>query len=424
MGERERTRVVEESESVAHRRRTYPDPVGEAVVAAQVEAPGRDLVAVCLGIAATISPGFMLGSLYVEMGPDLGFGEATSGALVAAFFGASAVLSAPLGRWVDRRGPAFTLRVALVGSAVLQAAIGVLGRSALLIGLLALVAGTANALCQVSANVWIARNVSARRQGFAFAAKQSSMPAASLVAGLALPVLVARFGWRWAFAAGVVLAAVALVGLAGPGDERNAGPARSGEGDGRASRSDRAALLSLAAAAAFSSGAAVTLGSFYVNSAVHAGVADGSAGVLLAVGSVVSIASRLVAGAWADRRRGALLGLVAVMLALGAASYLVLMFDTPWAHVAALPLAFGAGWAWPGVFNLSVVRAHPDQPGRATGITQSGTYVGATSGPLLFGILAERWTYTGAWLVAALIGAAAAVAVLNARRVLGARTRS
>ena len=146
MGERERTRVVEESESVAHRRRTYPDPVGEAVVAAQVEAPGRDLVAVCLGIAATISPGFMLGSLYVEMGPDLGFGEATSGALVAAFFGASAVLSAPLGRWVDRRGPAFTLRVALVGSAVLQAAIGVLGRSALLIGLLALVAGTANAL--------------------------------------------------------------------------------------------------------------------------------------------------------------------------------------------------------------------------------------------------------------------------------------
>ena len=95
VGEREGSRVVEEGESVAHRGRTYPDPVSERAVAVQ-DAPGRDLMAVCLGIAATISPGFMLGSLYVEMGPDLGYGEATSGALVAAFFGASAVLSAPV----------------------------------------------------------------------------------------------------------------------------------------------------------------------------------------------------------------------------------------------------------------------------------------------------------------------------------------
>lgn len=394
--------------------------MSETGVAVQ-EAPGRDLLAVCLGIAATISPGFMLGSLYVEMGPDLGFGEATSGALVAAFFGASAVLSAPLGRWVDRRGPAVTLRIALLASAALQAAIGILGRSVVVIGVLALVAGTANALCQVAANVWIARNVSSRRQGVAFAAKQSSMPAASLVAGVALPLLVARFGWRWAFAAGVVLAVAALIGLAGPGDEQGSGGPAGGEAEQRPSGSDRSALLSLAAAAAFSSGAAVTLGSFYVNSAVHAGVADGSAGLLLAAGSMVSIVSRLAAGAWADRRRGALLGVVSAMLALGAASYLLLMFDAPWAHVAALPLAFGAGWAWPGVFNLSVIRANPERPGRATGITQSGTYVGATTGPLLFGVLAEQWSYTGAWLVAAVIGGAAALAVLNARRVLVAR---
>lgn len=394
--------------------------MSERAVAVQ-DAPGRDLMAVCLGIAATISPGFMLGSLYVEMGPDLGYGEATSGALVAAFFGASAVLSAPLGRWVDRRGPAFTLRVALVASALLQAGIGIAGRNVVVIGLLALVAGTSNALCQVAANVWIARNVSSRRQGLAFAAKQSSMPAASLVAGVALPLLVAQFGWRWAFAAGVVLAIASLVGLGGPGDEQGSARVAGGEADQRPSGADRAALLSLAAAAAFSSGAAVTLGSFYVNSAVNAGVADGSAGLLLAVGSLVSIVSRLTAGAWADRRRGALLGVVAGMLALGAASYLLMMFDAPWAHVAALPLAFGAGWAWPGVFNLSVIRANPQRPGRATGITQSGTYVGATSGPLLFGVLAERWSYTGAWFVAAVIGAAAAVAVLNARRVLRAR---
>jgi predicted MFS family arabinose efflux permease len=108
------------------------------------------------------------------------------------------------------------------------------------------------------------------------------------------------------------------------------------------------------------------------------------------------------------------------MLALGAVSYLVFMFDSPWAHVIALPLAFGAGWAWPGVFNLSVIRSHPEEPGRATGITQSGTYVGATCGPLLFGVLAERWSYPGAWAIAAVIGGIASLAVLNARRALSA----
>ncbi len=387
-------------------------------------APVRDLAAVCVGIAATVIPGFMLGSLYVEMGPELGFGEATSGGLVAAFFGASAFLSAPLGRWVDRRGPAFCLRVALVTSATFQAAVALLGRSVMTIALLALVAGAANALCQVSANVWIARNVAARRQGLAFAAKQSSMPAASLVAGLALPLIVGSFGWRWAFAAGVVLAVVAAFAMGSPVDEQGAAvdarEAAQGalRADAPSRRAERGALLSLAVAAAFSSSAAVTLGSFYVNSAVDAGVVKGTAGVMLAVGSVVSISSRLAAGAWADRREGALLGLVAGMLGLGAASYLLFVLGTPVAHVLALPIAFGAGWAWPGVFNLSVVRAHPDQPGRATGITQSGTYVGATLGPLLFGVVAERWTYDAAWILAALIAAGGCLAVLNARRVL------
>jgi predicted MFS family arabinose efflux permease len=70
------------------------------------------------------------------------------------------------------------------------------------------------------------------------------------------------------------------------------------------------------------------------------------------------------------------------------------------------------------VFNLSVVRAHPDQPGRATGITQSGTYVGATSGPLLFGLIAEQWSYQAAWVVATIITTGACLAVLNARRAL------
>ena len=383
-------------------------------------ASGWGLAAVCVGIAASVIPGFLLGSLFVTMGPELGYDEATSGMLVAAFFSASAFLSAPLGRWVDRRGPAVCLRLALACSAALQFAIAGLGRSVASIAALALAAGAANSLNQLAANVWIARFVPARRQGIAFAAKQSSMPAAALVAGFSLPVLVERFGWESAFVTGAGLAILALVLLGGLADERH-GFASSAVEHPSSDRPERVALGALAVAAALSAAAAVTLGSFYVNSAVDVGFSPGTAGTLLAVGSAISIASRLIAGGLADRRDGTLLGIVAGMLALGAVSYLMLAGRQPWTHVLALPLAFGAGWAWPGVFNLSVVRAHQDRPGRATGITQSGTYVGASVGPLIFGVIAEEWSYSAGWVVAAVVAAGAAAAVMVARAFLERR---
>lgn len=386
-------------------------------VLAVPNAPTRDLGAVCLGIAATVLPGFLLGSLFVEMGPELGYSESMSGVLIASFFGVSAVLSAPFGRWVDRRGAAFTLRVALVLSAMVQAGIWGAGRTLWLIAGMAVVAGAANALMQVSANVWIAHNIGSNRQGLAFAVKQSSMPAAALVAGLALPTLAHEYGWRSAFGCGVALSLASLALLGSSADEQ--GPAPLTETVALADeRVARSALRSLAVAAALSSGAAVTLGGFFVNSAVDSTMTKGTAGLALAVGSLISIASRLTAGAWADRRTGTLLGLVAAMLALGAVSYLCFAIGTPLAHLVGLPLAFGAGWAWPGVFNLSVLRARLTDPGRATGITQSGTYVGASCGPLLFGVIAQHVGLTAAWIVASGVGLGAALAVLNARRVL------
>lgn len=379
--------------------------------------PTAGLAAVCLGIAASVLPGFLLGTLFVEMGPDLGYDEATSGMLVASFFAASVALSAGLGRWVDRRPPTASLRVALAASAALQLAIALGGHRVGIVALLALGAGAANALNQISANVWIARQVPVARQGIAFAAKQSSMPAAALVAGASLPALVSRAGWRSAFVVGAVLSLVALVGLGRdrtsvrPAARRHPAPAAAPPPTGPA-------LVALAVGTALASGAAVTLGSFFVNSATDAGMGAGVAGALLALGSAVSIMARFVAGSIADRRPGPLLGMVQGMLGLGAVAYLTLVVRAPWAHVVALPLAFGAGWAWPGVFNLSVVRAVPRAPGRATGITQTGTYVGATVGPLAFGLLAERVGYGAAWSTAALLAVAAVVAIGVARPLL------
>ena len=106
------------------------------------------------------------------------------------------------------------------------------------------------------------------------------------------------------------------------------------------------------------------------------------------------------------------------MLALGAFGYLLFATGRPGLFLAGLPLAFGAGWAWPGLFNLSVVRAAPEVPGRATGVTQTGNYVGGASGTLLFGWIAETWSYTAAWWLAAVLGALACGAVLVGRAML------
>lgn len=378
----------------------------------------RGLAAVAVAIVAAILPVFLLASLSVEVRADLGYGETTAGLVLAAFFGASALVSARIGRWVDRVGPRRALSTALVVSAAVQVTVGGLARSAAALAVLAGIGGMANATAQLGANVFIARDLPLHRQGIGFAVKQSAMPGASLVAGLALPVIALTLGWRWVFVGGAALALAALAGIrvAVPADvPRPVVPAGAGARPDTSGGPPLVALVLLALAAAMATGAAVTLGGFFVESAVDAGVAVGAAGLAFAAGSVISILVRLTVGAAADRREGNLLGVVAVMLLAGAAMSVVFTWRTPLLHLIGVPLAFGAGWAWPGLFNLSVVRAAPDRPGRATGITQTGTYVGGAVGPIVFGSVAETAGYSTAWWLAAMLGVAAAGAVLVAR---------
>ena len=53
---------------------------------------------VAFGIVAAILPVFLLGSLSIEIRSELGYGEATAGLVLAAFFAASAVVSSRIGR--------------------------------------------------------------------------------------------------------------------------------------------------------------------------------------------------------------------------------------------------------------------------------------------------------------------------------------
>jgi predicted MFS family arabinose efflux permease len=90
--------------------------------------------------------------------------------------------------------------------------------------------------------------------------------------------------------------------------------------------------------------------------------------------------------------------------------------------VAGAFVAFALGWGWPGLFNLAVVDLNRNAPGAATGVTQTGIYVGAAGGPAAFGVVSAEAGYSAAWAVSGGLCVVAAVAFAYAARL--ARTRA
>jgi predicted MFS family arabinose efflux permease len=250
--------------------------------------------------------------------------------------------------------------------------------------------------------------------------KQSGVPFATFLAGLAVPSIALTAGWRWAYvaAAGVALVAAIAVPVSAPAGSWGSASRPAGGTVAGAGRLPLRVMVVLAIGVALAAAAAATLGAFFVSAGVEAGLSESTAALTLTLGSALGIAVRLSAGVLADRRSGGHLRSVTAMLFLGSFGYLLFAFGRPGIMLAGVPLAFGAGWAWPGLFNLAVVLANPASPGAATGITQTGTYMGAVLGPLLFGFLAEHLSFGWAWIVAALLGWTAAAAMWTGRGML------
>ncbi|HVM41173.1 MAG TPA: MFS transporter, partial [Acidimicrobiia bacterium] len=167
------------------------------------------LAAVSVSTAGSL-PLFLVGALSVQIRDDLHFGETALGVAVGSYLVAAAVASAAAGRFVERVGAVRGMRVAALLAATSLAGIAVLAHSwAVLVGLLA-VAGVAGAAGQPGSNLLIARAVAPARRGIAFGIKQSAIPAAMLIGGLAVPTVALTVGWRWAFAGAALLALASL----------------------------------------------------------------------------------------------------------------------------------------------------------------------------------------------------------------------
>lgn len=388
-----------------------PSPQPSAHVAPALGAPMATAIAVA---TAGVLPVFLAGALGVQLEADLHFGAQGLGLVPAVFFGAASATSAVNGRLAERMGPVPAMRVGALLAGLCLGGVAIAARS--LVSLLAVlvVGGMANALVQPATNLFLAQRVPTTRLGLAFGVKQSAIPAATLMGGLAVPTFALTVGWRWAFAL-AAFGSVLVALLIPKGRIGSARSTRRGRGDDDVGLRP---LILLGVGAGLGAGAAGTLGAFLVSSAVSAGVAEASAGLLASVCSGVGLVARLVSGARADRRGGRHLSQVAVMMATGSVGYAALATDIPAVMVPGAVVAFALGWGWPGLFNFAVVRNNAGAPGAATGVTQTGTYLGAVVGPLLFGVVVDVASYRVAWSGACVMSLAAAWAVRAGRRAL------
>jgi MFS family permease len=177
--------------------------------------PRHPAAVVTLSIAAAsaaVLPVFLTGAVSVQLGHAVHIRATVIGLLVATFFGTAALTSASFGALAERAGALRVIATSAGVTAVAMAAIAAFGQHLPLLFAALVVAGAANGATQPAVNLYLTRGVSAARQGLAFGIKQAGIPTATLLSGLAVPLLAIRFGWQAGFAVGAgLVATVALV---------------------------------------------------------------------------------------------------------------------------------------------------------------------------------------------------------------------
>ncbi|MQA80550.1 MAG: MFS transporter [Streptosporangiales bacterium] len=375
---------------------------------------GRPLLFATVTTTASISPLFLVGAQAVQIGADLRLSPATLGNAVALFFGLTALSSATLGRLVERAG----VRVSLVATMVVSCAslAGVAAAQSVVHLALALaVGGLANGAVHPSTNKLLSAESARVPLGLSMGVKQSAPALAGLLAGLAVPAVALTVGWRWSFLAAAVPTFLLVFAAArvAPQEPREARPVRGGGIAGPR-------LLVVVAVGAGCGGAAGnSLGTFLVDYGANgAGVAEGAAGLTLAVASGMGLLGRIGAGMLMDRPRGpGPVPLTVGLLIAGTVGHLLVGTGNTVAYVAGAIVAYGLGWAWSGLLHYAVVVGHPAGAARATGVLMTGFASGGFLGPLVLGHVAHAVGYQVLWVTTAVLSAVSAVLLWCVHRI-------
>ena len=360
-------------------------------------------------------PPFLLAAQAVLITRDLSFGAAGLGVAVSTFFAVAALVTigaAPrIEGWSRRVSTATAGGLVAAGGLILS----VLARDWWTLVLAMAVLGAANAACQVTSNVTLAQVLPPQRRGLGFGVKQSAVPAAIMLGGLAVPTTTAALGWRSSFAiTGALGLFVVLLALVRPGQ---AGGQVRGTRTVAWQGAPRGPLLMCGLAITCGSAAANFFGAYLATWAYEVGLSVSQAALLMSAGSASSIVVRVLVGMSADRRYGGNLGVVATQMAIGGIALMMIgAVHQPWSVVAFGLLAFALGWSWPGLLLYAVSRVGRDAPGQASSVVQAGAFVGGAVGPAGFGLVVAQGGFTAAWWAAAAFFLVAGFLIMIARR--------
>ena len=157
-------------------------------------------------------PVFLLSAQSVFIRQDLDFDAAHFGLAVSCFFAAAATAALLGGGLVDRLGRRRSTLLAGTLSVLGGAGLAVGARSFPVLVATLIVLGVANATMQVTSNLSLAKSIPRHRQGLAFGVKQSAIPFAIVLGGLAVPWGGVIVGWRWTFGIIAMMAILVILG--------------------------------------------------------------------------------------------------------------------------------------------------------------------------------------------------------------------
>lgn len=373
------------------------------------------LAAVAVNLAGVL-PLFLTGAMAVQIGRDLSFGPAGIGLLSGTYAAAAMMASAPLGRRVGALGVRRSMHAASMAAAA-ALSLAALSPSMIVLAVAMLLGGLANSIGQPAANAMVVGHLPAHRYGIGFAVKQSGIPLATLLAGLAVPTIALSVGWRWAYAAAALFALASLV--VPPADVRSADGHIK---EGPIPALERSTVWLLAGSLLLAVVAATSIGAFGASGGVAVGLSEADAGLLVAAGGLAGLVFRLSLGLIADRVGRGALAMVSWLIAIGSLGWALMATQDSRLYIVGLLVANAFGWGWPGLLHLSVARLFPAATAAASGVTQTGVSAGLLVGPLTLGLLITAAGWSAAWAAASLSAFAASLLVwLTRRRFLSQR---
>ncbi|MPZ52820.1 MAG: MFS transporter [Acidimicrobiia bacterium] len=357
-------------------------------------------------VVSTATP-VVLGVLTPKMMDEFSVNRTVMGLAATAIFVCAALLSPTVGRLADWLGARLAVVMVFVAVALGLAAIGL--APAFWVVLLGCAAtGLGQAMANPATNHLISVEAPAGGRGLLTGVKQAGVQVGNAVGGTVLPVTAVAIGWRFT-TVGVGLFALSVLSML---------PIIGSEHSRRLSRPPREALgprtrviTVYGGLLGFPAGAIVAFVTLFAIEGL--GMAESSAGVLLATIGVVGIVGRLSVGTISERLLGHRSTLI-VMAVFSALGFIFLAFAAQVTEWLAFPGAVFIGLGlmpFNVILNLVAMEDNSnEQLGRASGVMMTGFFIGLAIGAPVLGRLVDVFgIYQPGWLVCAALSVAAAM---------------